>query len=44
VGEYNGHKDLNEMATEVGRDAAKSRLFTLLEKGGLEYESGGGKK
>ena len=38
VGEYDGHKDLNEMATELGWDAAKTRLFTLLEKGGFEYD------
>jgi DNA primase len=38
VGEYDGHKDLNEMATEVGWDAAKTRLFALLEKRGFEYE------
>jgi DNA primase len=38
VGEYDGHKDLNEMATEVGWEAAKTRLLALLEKGGFEYE------
>ena len=38
VGEYAGHKGLNEMATEARWDTARSRLFTLLEKGGFEYE------
>ena len=38
VGEYDGHKDLNEMAVEKGWEAAKTRLFALLEKGGFEYE------
>jgi hypothetical protein len=44
IGSYNGHKDLNEMAAEVGWDAARKRLFALLEKAGFEYEYGENKK
>jgi hypothetical protein len=40
LGSYDGHKDLNEMATLVGWDAARQRLYALLEKAGFEYEYG----
>jgi hypothetical protein len=40
IGSYDGRKDLNEMATDVGWDAARKRLFGLLEKAGFEYEYG----
>ena len=38
VGEYGGHKDLNEMAVKEGWEVARKQLYTLLEKGGFEYE------
>ena len=44
IGNYAGHKDLSEMATEVGWDAARKCLFALLEKAGFEYEYGENKK
>jgi hypothetical protein len=31
----------DEMATEVGWDAARKRLYQLLEKADFEYENGG---
>lgn len=39
-----GCKDLNQMAAEVGWEAARKRLFALLEKAGFEYEYGGKQK
>ena len=38
VGDYGGHKDLNEMAVKEGWDFARKQLYALLEKGGFEYE------
>ncbi len=40
-GTYEGHKDLNEMATAVGWDAARDHLYRLLEEAGFAYKYGG---
>jgi len=39
-GDYDGCKDLNQMATEMGWEPARARLYELLAQGGFEYEFG----